>query len=75
MPGESKIIIKDDTHGTLEACHGDFDYFFLIFFCEHLLNDINNYIILSGLRSDILKLDLNMDKRNRGRRFWKFNKD
>ncbi len=42
-----------------------------------MLNDINNCTIQSGLHSDhrILKLDLNTDKRNTGRGFWKFNND
>ncbi len=40
-----------------------------------MLNDINN--CTSGLHSDhsILKLDLNTDKHNRDRGFWKFNND
>ncbi len=77
MSGEFKILIQDDTHGTLEASL--LDYFFLVFvlISEHLLNDINNCTIQSGLHSDhsILKLDLNTDKCNRGKGFWKFNND
>ncbi len=46
-----------------------------IFISEHLLNDINNCLIQSGLHSDhsIVNLELNIDKLNRGRVFWKFN--
>ncbi len=49
-----------------------FDY---IFISEHLLNDINNCSIQSGLHSDhsIVNLELNSNKLNRGSCFWKFN--
>ena len=46
-----------------------------IFISEHLLNDINKCSIQTGLHSDhsIVNLELNCDKLNRGRGFWKFN--
>ncbi len=48
------------------------DYFFI---SEHLLNEINKCSISTGLHSDhsIVNLELNRDKFNRGKGFWKFN--
>ncbi len=49
-----------------------FDYLFI---SEHLLNDINKCKINPGLHSDhnILSLELNANKINRGNVLWKFN--
>ncbi len=71
MHGEFKILIQDDTLGTLEASLQDL----ITFFSDDLLNDINKCTIHSGLHSDhsIIKLELNRNKLNRGRVFWKFN--
>ncbi len=46
-----------------------------LFISETLLNDINQISIKTGLRSDhsIVNLELNSNKLNRGRFFWKFN--
>ncbi len=48
------------------------DYWFI---SEHRLNNIANYIIISGLHSDIsiLKISLVNNILNRGKWFWKFN--
>ncbi len=48
------------------------DYFFI---SEHLLNEINKCSISTGLHSDhsIVNLELNRNKLNRVKGFWKFN--
>ncbi len=44
---------------------------------KEALNDINKSTVHSGLHSDhiIIKLELNIDKLNRGKGFWKFSND
>ncbi len=60
---------------TRRYTRGKSSRLYYIFISEHLLNDINKCSIQSGLHSDhsIVNLELNSDKLNRGRFFWKFN--